>query len=95
MSEFNEELLSENFLRINQRIYAKTISKYINYFKDNLLCIPRSNTWIQNEEGSEAYQEAVDLLSKQSRIKALKPSKGLWRISQDFISAAQNLIQMI
>ena len=64
MSEFNEELLSENSLRINQRIYAKTISKYINYFKDNLLCIPRRNAWIQNEEGTEAYQEAVDLLSK-------------------------------
>ena len=74
MSEFNEELLAEiNALRTNPRKYARTISKYINYFKDNLLCLPGSNAGIQTEEGPEAYQEAVDFLSKQSRIEALKP----------------------
>ena len=90
MSEFNEELLAEiNSLRTNPRKYARTISKYINYFKDKLLCLPGSNAGIQTEEGPEAYQEAVDFLSKQSRIEALKPSKGLCRIAQDFISAVQ------
>ena len=90
MSEFNEELLAEiNALRTNPRKYARNISKYINYFKGNLLCLPGSNAGIQTEEGPEAYQEAVDFLSKQSRIEALKPSKGLCRIAQDFISAVQ------
>lgn len=90
MSEFNEELLSEiNALRTNPRKYARNISKYINYFKGQLLCLPGSNAGIQTEEGPEAYKEAVDFLSKQSRIEALKPSKGLCRIAQDFISAVQ------
>ena len=90
MSEFNEELLAEiNALRTNPRKYSRTISKYINYFKGKLLCLPGSNAGIQTEEGPEAYKEAADFLSKQSRIEALKPSKGLCRIAQDFISAVQ------
>jgi len=90
MSEFNEELLAEiNALRTNPRKYSRTISKYINYFKGKLLCLPGSNAGIQTEEGPDAYKEAVDFLSKQSRIEALKPSKGLCRIAQDFISAVQ------
>lgn len=90
MADFNEELVGEiNTLRTNPRKYARTISKYINYFKGTLLCLPGSNAGIQTEEGPEAYREAVDFLSKQSRIEALKPSKGLCRIAEDFISAVQ------
>ena len=37
MSDFNEELLCEiNALRTNTKKYARTIPKYINYFKDKL-----------------------------------------------------------
>lgn len=90
MADFNEELVAEiNSLRTNPRIYARTISKYINYFKGNLLCLPGSNAGIQTEEGPDAYKEAADFLSRQSRIEALKPSKGLCRIAEDFISAVQ------
>ena len=90
MSDFNEELLGEiNALRTNPKKYARTISKYINYFKGKLLCLPGSNAGIQTEEGPDAYQEAVDFLYKQSRIEALKPSKGLCRIAEEFISAVQ------
>jgi ferredoxin len=90
MSDFNEELLGEiNTLRTNPKKYARTISKYINYFKDKLLCLPGSNAGIQTEEGPEAYQEAVDFLSQQSRIEPLKPSKGLCRIAEDFVAAVQ------
>ena len=90
MSEFNEELLAEiNAQRTNPRKYARTKSKYINYFKGKLLCLTGSNAGIQNEEGPDAYKEAVDFLSKQSRIEALKSSKGLCRIAPDFISAVQ------
>lgn len=90
MSDFNEELLGEiNALRTNPKKYARTISKYISYFKGKLLCLPGSNAGIQTEEGPEAYREAVDFLSKHSRIEALKPSKGLCRIAEEFIAAVQ------
>ncbi len=90
MSDFNEELLGEiNSLRTNPKKYARTISKYIGYFKGKLLCLPGSNAGIQTEEGADAYREAVDFLSKHSRIEALKPSKGLCRIAEDFISEVQ------
>ena len=91
MSDFNEELLGEiNALRTNPKKYAKTIGKYISYFKENLLCLPGSNAGIQTEEGPDAYREAVDFLSKHSRIEALRPSKGLCRIAEEFVQAVQN-----
>jgi hypothetical protein len=90
MADFNEELLGEiNSLRTNPKKYARTISKYITYFKGKLLCLPGSNAGIQTEEGPDAYREAADFLSKHSRIEALKPSKGLCRIAEEFIAAVQ------
>ena len=90
MSDFNEDLISEiNLLRTNPKKYAKTLSKYMNYFKGKLLCLPDSNAGIQTEEGVEAFKEAIDFLNKQNRIEALKPSKGLCRIAEDFISIYQ------
>ena len=87
MSDFNEDLIMEiNLLRTNPKKYAKTISKYMNYFKGKLLCLPESNAGIQTEEGVEAFKEAVDFLNKQPKIEPLKPSKGLCRIAEDFIS---------
>ena len=90
MSDFNEELLAEiNTLRTNPKKYARIISKYISYFKGNLLCLPGTNAGIQTEEGEDAYREAVEYLSNQSEIEALKPSKGLCRIAEEFIAAVQ------
>ena len=90
MSDFNEELLGEiNSLRINPKKYARIIQKYLGYFKGKLLCLPGSNAGIQTEESIDVYKEAVDFLSKHSRIEALKPSKGLCRIAEDFVSAVQ------
>ena len=90
MSDFNEDLITEiNLLRTNPKKYAKTISKYMNYFKGKLLCLPESNAGIQTEEGVEAFKEAVDFLNKQPKIEPLKPSKGLCRIAEDFISIYQ------
>jgi len=41
MSDFNEDLIMEiNLLRTNTKKYAKTVSKYKNYFKGNILCLP-------------------------------------------------------
>lgn len=90
MSDFNEDLIMEiNLLRTNPKKYAKTISKYMNYFKGKLLCLPESNAGIQTEEGVEAFKEAVDFLNKQPKIEPLKPSKGLCRIAEDFMSIYQ------
>jgi len=90
MADFNEDLILEiNLLRTNPKKYAKTIAKYIHYFKGKLLCLPESNAGIQTEEGVEAFKEAVDFLNKQPKIEPLKPSKGLCRIAEDFISIYQ------
>ena len=86
MSDFNEDLIMEiNLLRTNPKKYAKTISKYMNYFKGNLLCLPDTNAGIQTEEGVEAFKEAVDFLNKQENLEPLKQSKGLYRIAEDCI----------
>ena len=90
MSDFNEDLIIEiNLLRTNPKKYAKTISKYMNYFRGKLLCLPESNAGIQTEEGVEAFKEAVDFLNKQPKIEPLKPSKGLCRIAEEFVSIYQ------
>ena len=90
MSDFNEDLIMEiNLLRTNPKKYAKTISKYMNYFKGNLLCLPHTNAGIQTEEGVEAFKEAVDFLNKQENLEPLKPSKGLCRIAEEFIAIYQ------
>ena len=90
MSDFNEDLIMEiNLLRTNPKKYAKTISKYMNYFKGNLLCLPDTNAGIQTEEGVEAFKEAVDFLNKQEKLEPLKPSKGLCRIAEEFIAIYQ------
>ena len=90
MSDFNEDLIMEiNLLRTNPKKYAKTISKYMHYFKGNLLCLPESNAGIQTEEGIEAFKEAVDFLNKQEKLEPLKASKGLCRIAEDFIAIYQ------
>ena len=50
MSDFNEELLGEiNTLRTNPKKYARTISKYVSYFKGKLLCLPGSNAGMRKE----------------------------------------------
>jgi hypothetical protein len=90
MSDFNEELILEiNLLRTNPQMYAIKISKYMKYFKGNLLCLPESNAGIQTEEGAEAFQEAIDFLNKQPTIEPLTTSKGLCRIAEDFIAIYQ------
>ena len=90
MSDFNEDLIMEiNLLRTNPKKYAKTISKYMNYFKGNLLCLPDTNAGIQTEEGVDAFKEAVDFLNKQENLEPLKPSKGLCRIAEEFIAIYQ------
>ena len=91
MSNFNKELLDEiNFLRTNPRRYSKKLSKYIDYFKDNVLYIPGTNVGIPTEEGAEAYDEAINFLKKKAvAVEALTPSKGLNKIAIDILTEYQ------
>ena len=90
MSNFNQELLDEiNLLRTNPRRYSKKVSKYIDYFKGNVLRIPGTNSGVQTEEGPEAFKEAAEALIKEQRREPLIPSKGLCQVSEKLISEAQ------
>ncbi len=41
---------------MNSKKYAKTISKYMNYFSGKFLYLPVSNVGIQTGEGVEAFK---------------------------------------
>ena len=84
---FEQDLIDEiNKFRTNPRGYTNVIKKYISYFDGNLLNLPGSEESIETQEGSAAYQEAIDFLSKQSGVGRLEPSKGLCKIAKDFVS---------
>ena len=83
---FEEELLKEiNEFRTNPKEYSKKIEKQISYFKGKTLMIPGTNTGMKTQEGAEAYKEAVDFLSKAEPVNALVPSKGLAKISKEYL----------
>lgn len=89
---FPEELLKEiNECRTNPKEYAKKVEKYISYFKGKTLIIPGKNAGLKTEEGAEAYKEAVDYLSKVEPVESLESSKGLARISKDFLDEVQKV----
>ena len=89
---FEEELVREiNSLRTNPKQYVKKIKKYMSYFDGKLLKLPGSEASIETQEGTSAYQETIDFLSKQSPLDPFEPSKGLQRISRDFISEIQKI----
>lgn len=89
---FEEDLIKEiNQFRTNPREYTKKIKKYISYFEGKLLQLPGSDAAIETQEGAAAYTEAIDYLSKQGGIEPLEPSKGLGRISKDFVSEIQKV----
>ena len=60
---FEEELVKEiNSLRTNPKQYVKKIKKYMSYFDGKLLKLPGSEASIETQEGTAAYQEAIDFL---------------------------------
>ena len=87
MSDFNEELIKEiNLLRKNPKEYANKISKYLKYFNEKIFCYPGNNIQIQTEEGVEAFKEAIDFLNEQKEKDPLIPSKGLFKIADEYLS---------
>jgi hypothetical protein len=87
---FDRELLDEvNQLRKDPKKYAEKINKYISYFDGDVLNLPGRKAGIRTHEGPKAYQEAVNYLSRQNPVEPLDPSKGLFRVAQDFLRRIQ------
>ena len=89
-ADFNAGLVEEiNFLRTNPRRYASKVQNYTKYFKGKILRLPGTNAGIKTIEGADAYREAVDYLSKHSRIEAFTASKGMCKIAEEILKEAQ------
>ena len=90
-SNFNADLVKEvNELRTNPKKYAEKVQTYTKYFKGKVLRIPGTNTGIKTEEGVNAYNDAVEFLTKQPNIEPLDPSKGMCKIAEDLLYEVQN-----
>lgn len=84
---FQKDLLNEmNEFRTNPKEYAKKLEKQLPNFKGKTLVNPIKKVGMQTQEGAEAYKEAIDFLSKAEPVEPLEPSKGLGRISADFLA---------
>ena len=91
MSDFNEQLINEiNSLRTDPKNYAKTISKYLNHFKEKLFYLPEKNIEFQTEEGVEAFKETIEFLEKQPELVPLSISKELSQIAEAYLNHYQN-----
>ena len=91
MSDFNEQLINEiNSLRTDPKNYAKTISKYLNNFKEKLFYLPKKNIEFQTEEGVEAFKEAIEFLEKQPELVPLSISKEMSQIAEAYLNHYQN-----
>lgn len=83
---FDKKIVEEvNKLRENPKGYSEKVAKYLSYFKGRELLIPGRRAGIETQEGPKAYQEAVDFLSRQSPLKPLDPSRGLFKAAKDFL----------
>lgn len=84
---FQEQLLNEiNEFRTNPKAYSKKLEKQLPNFKGKTLMNPEKKVGMQTQEGAEAYKEAIDFLKKAQPVEPLEPSKGLARISADFLA---------
>ena len=90
MSDFNEDLIKEiNLLRTNPKKYAEILLKYVEYFKEKLFLLPKSNIGFQTEEGVDAFKEAIEFLNSQNELEPLITSKELNNIAKDYIMKYQ------
>lgn len=83
---FDKKIVEEvNKVRQNPKEYAEKLSKYLSYFSGRELKIPGRRAGIETQEGPKAYQEAIDYLSRQSPLKPLDPSRGLFKAAKDYL----------
>ena len=87
---FDKQLLDEiNELRRDPKKYGEKIKSYLSYFDGNVLNLPGRKSGIRTHEGPKAYQEAVNYLSIKKPVEPIQPSKGLFRVAQDYLKRIQ------
>ena len=92
MSKEKDIIREINALRTNPKEYANKVAESKKFFKDNskIWKDPNAKAGIKTEEGPAAYDEAIDFLQKKAvAVPALTPSKGLNKISGDFLAEFQ------
>ena len=91
---FSKELLEEiNSVRTNPSGYVDKILKYKEYFNEKVLKIPGEDAGIQTHEGAPAYDEAANFLKEAKSVDPFIPSKGLTKISKEYLNNIQNVDQ--
>lgn len=85
------EVVNEiNQARTNPKEFAQKILAKIPMFKGKGMHLPNSNVVIMSKEGAPAFTEAALFLNDMNPVPALKPSKGLMAIAQDYLEQIQN-----
>ena len=80
-----------NEARTNPKGFAEVVLKYKGYFDGNVLRVPGAKSGIRTMEGPKAYEEAANFLKKLKPVEALVPSKGMTKISADFLAEVQRV----
>ena len=89
---FYKELLNEiNSVRINPSGYIDKVLKYKEYFDGKTLKIPGEKAGIMTKEGPEAYDQAVEFLKTVQSCESFIPSKGLSKVSKDYLENIQKV----
>ena len=79
-----------NSARKDPNLYAEKVLKYVEYFDGTTLKIPGKTAYISTKEGAEAFKELADFLKSSQRMEPFEPSKGLFKIANDFLNSSQN-----
>ena len=88
---FCKQIFDEiNSARKDPNQYAEKVLKYIEYFDGTTLKIPGKDAYINTKEGAEAYKELADFLKSSQGMEPFEPSKGLFKIANEFLNNSQN-----
>lgn len=82
-----KEIVREvNQLRENPKEYAKKVSKYLEYFKDDIIKVPGTNIGVKTQEGQAPYKETVEYLESLEPREPFVASKALCEIAQEILA---------
>jgi len=88
---FCKQIFDEiNSARKDPNQYAEKVLKYVDYFDGKTLKIPGKTAYISTKEGAEAFKELGDVLKTSQGMEPFEPSKGLFKISNEFLNSSQN-----